>query len=313
MPIPSDYSFSHYLAAKKSVDDRALNRHVWESLAQVLAQGQPSAGPIRLLEVGGGIGTMLERMLERGLLRQADYTLLDAMPENIHAAGERLQAWATAHGWGAHPLAGGLLLQGPGSGERPSIALHLVTGDVFEFIRRRPSPPWDLLVANAFLDLVDIPAALPQIFSLLRPGGLFYFSLNFDGVTLFEPPIDPALDADIVALYHHSMDERLVAGKPSGDSRTGRRLFAHLRAAGAEILDAGASDWVVFPGPLGYPAGEAYFLHFILHFFESSLRSHPELDAQQFAAWLARRHAQVEAGELVYIAHQLDFLGKISF
>lgn len=30
---PTAYSFTRYLAAKKSVDDRSLNRHVWEHLA----------------------------------------------------------------------------------------------------------------------------------------------------------------------------------------------------------------------------------------------------------------------------------------
>ena len=28
-------------------------------------------------------------------------------------------------------------------------------------------------------------------------------------------------------------------------------------------------------------------------------------------AWIAQRHAQIEAGSLVYIAHQLDFLGRV--
>ena len=137
-------------------------------------------------------------------------------------------------------------------------------------------------------------------------------TLNFDGSTIFEPVIDPAFDAIVEALYHRSMDERITGGQPSGDSRTGRHLFAHLRRAGAEILEAGASDWVVFPRQGGYPADEAYFLHFILHFFESSLKGYPDMDQQRFARWLEVRHAQVERGELVYIAHQIDFLARVN-
>src|SRR5712691_8440602 len=34
--------------------------------------------------------------------------------------------------------------------------------------------------------------------------------------------------------------------------------------------------------------------------------AHPDLDAERFTAWIAQRHAQVEQGTLVYIAHQLD-------
>jgi len=31
----------------------------------------------------------------------------------------------------------------------------------------------------------------------------------------------------------------------------------------------------------------------------------------QFERWAAARHTQIERGELVYIAHQLDFMGHI--
>ena len=40
------------------------------------------------------------------------------------------------------------------------------------------------------------------------------------------------------------------------------------------------------------------------------LRTHPELDPQTFTAWVAARKAQVDAGRLVYLAHQLDFFGR---
>jgi hypothetical protein len=34
------------------------------------------------------------------------------------------------------------------------------------------------------------------------------------------------------------------------------------------------------------------------------------LDATAFERWLAKRHEQIEHGDLVYIAHQMDFLVK---
>jgi hypothetical protein len=112
------------------------------------------------------------------------------------------------------------------------------------------------------------------------------------------------LDEKIEQLYHETMDSR-----PSGgDSRIGRKLFEHFRSLNAEIISAGASDWVVHTTQGKYPAEEKYFLHFILNFFESSLKTHAGLDAAELENWLAKRHAQIEHGELVYIAHQLDFL-----
>jgi len=115
------------------------------------------------------------------------------------------------------------------------------------------------------------------------------------------------LDTKIERLYHETMDTR-----PSGgDSQSGRHLFGHLRQVGAKIETAGASDWVVYPHSGQYPDDEAYFLQFILHFFEASLRNHPELDEAAFENWLRKRREQVARGELIYIAHQMDFLVRI--
>ncbi len=88
----------------------------------------------------------------------------------------------------------------------------------------------------------------------------------------------------------------------------GRKLFSYLHSLSAEIIASGASDWVVHTTNGKYPADEKYFLHFILNFFESSLKAHAELDATAFEGWLAKRREQIERGELVYIAHQIDFL-----
>jgi len=277
------YDFPRYLAAKKTVDDRALNAHVWQTLRQNLPP-QPN-----ILEVGAGIGTMVERLVEQQFISTATYTAIDNQPENIAVARQRL----------AYLPAG--------------IQLTLEAIDLFDFIQREQGQrQWDVLIAHAFLDLMDIPATLPQLFSLLKPGGLFYFSINFDGLTALEPAIDPALDAQIEQLYHQTMDERMTDGKPTGDSRSGRHLFGHLRRAGATILAAGSSDWVVFAKQDEYPADEKYFLQFIIETVHRALAAHPALDPVQvqFDRWIAQRQAQIETGELVYIAHQLDFLGR---
>ena len=111
-------------------------------------------------------------------------------------------------------------------------------------------------------------------------------------------------------LYHASMDLRARNGLGAGDSKTGRHLLQHLPQSGATILEAGSSDWVVWPRDGRYPEDESYFLHHIVHTIDAELSAHPELDAAAFRAWVEARHAQVERGELVYIAHQLDVLGR---
>jgi SAM-dependent methyltransferase len=306
MPLPVIYDFPRYLAAKKSVDDRALNRQVWQALAGALPPCSPTR-PLRILEVGAGIGTMLERMLDWELLGDADYTAIDASEENIATAGLRLQRRSGGEKPENVRSPSGLILERP----EGRISVELEAIDLFDLIDREEGRrTWDLLAAHAFLDLMDIPTTLPRLFRLLRPGGLFYFTINFDGATLFEPVIDPCFDELIQALYHRTMDERVTGGQPSGDSRSGRHLFGHLKAVGAQILAAGASDWVVFPSPNGYPGDEAYFLHFIIHTIHGALAGHPELELQRLDAWAAERHAQIERCELVYIAHQMDFVGR---
>ena len=302
----ADYSFTRYLSAKRTVDDRALNHHVWQTLVENLSSTYPQE-PLRVLEIGCGIGTMLIRMLERGLLGDAEVTAIDTLPENISFAHQQLAEWGKAHNYLVEPFISGVGLTRQGR----SVKFKLEVIDLFDFIRRESGRhSWDLLVAHAFLDLLNVATALPRIFELSRPGGLFYFSINFDGVTSLQPIIEPTLDELIERLYHQTMDDRITARQPSGDSHAGRHLFAHLQNAGATILAAGASDWVVFPTAQGYPADEAYFLHFIINTIAGALAGHSKLDMGHFQDWIAARHAQIERDELVYIAHQLDFVGR---
>jgi hypothetical protein len=292
-----EFSFPRYLLAKQSVDERALNRPVYATLVSQLP-GQP-----RVIEVGAGIGTMLVRLLRWGLLTRAEYVLVDEMAENMAYAAAWLPTQAAELGLAVEQSAPNRLRLFDAARE---IQVTLVQADVFDFIRQPPEKA-DVLIAHAFLDLLPMPVSLSQLFTLLKPAGLAWLTINFDGVTTLEPPLDPALEAQIERLYHQTMDTRPTGG----DSQAGRHLFGHVQAAGAEILAAGASDWVVYPVKGQYPAAEAYFLQCILHFFESSLSGHPDLDAAAFQNWLAVRRAQVARGALVYIAHQLDFVCQV--
>ena len=305
--VPQRYNFQRYLLSKQPVDDRALNADVWATLAEQMARRQ-AAGEVAVVEIGAGIGTMLHRLLRQGVLWRGTYTGVDAEPANIQRAGRQLPAWARRQGWhvGAHGASHRL------SAPHGEVTARFVTADYAAFgrraLQRRAS---DVIVAHAFLDLVPLETAVPLLLRMLRPGGLFYFSLNFDGETIFMPEIDRSLDGEIIEAYHRTMDERTIDGKPSGDSRTGRRLLAGLPALGGAILAAGSSDWVVVPRGGGYPGDEAYFLHHICHTLWVALRSRGEIDPQRLRRWIERRHRQVEHGELIYIAHQLDVIGLV--
>ena len=291
-----EYSFPRYLLSKQSVDDRALNKDVLNALKANLRQQ-----PFRIIEVGAGIGTMLRRLIRWDVIRQCEYVIVDEMKENIEYASEWVKVWA---------VEAGLSVERSGKNQvrvydkTHNVQIMFERADVFNFIQRNKLPA-DLLIAHAFLDLLPMPESLPKLLSLTND--LAWLTINFDGVTTFQPAISAKLDARIEQLYHKTMDTRPTGG----DSKSGQHLFKYLRNAGAEILEAGASDWVVYARNGKYLNKEAYFLHFILHFFEESLDGHTELDTGEFTEWITKRRAQIERGELVYIAHQMDFLARV--
>ena len=289
--------YARYLAAKTTVDDRALNRHVLAELCRLM----PACAP-RVLEVGAGLGTMVARLMDWGAVGAGEYILLDADGQLLDRSGRWLRDWATARGLHSELLPDGLRVG--------HVRVRLVHAELGNFLENAREAPADVLIANAVLDLVEVPAILPGLLRLLLPGGVYWFTINYDGESIFMPAHPH--DDRIMHAYHEDMDERFRYGRPAGESRTGRRLFHHLRAVGAPAMAAGSSDWVVHAGPDGnYPGDEAYFLRSILDTIQNALRNRQDrMDPADLADWLAERRRQLAAGDLVYIAHQLDFVGR---
>jgi SAM-dependent methyltransferase len=293
--MTSDYA--RYLAAKTTVDDRALNRHVLAELLRLMP-----AGALRVLEVGAGLGTMVARLMDWGAVDAGEYILLDADRQLLDCSRRWLRDWAAARGLRNELLPDGLQVGG--------LRVRLVHAELGRYLEDAHGALADVLVANAVLDLVDVPAVLPGLLRLLAPGGVYWFTINYDGESIFAP--GHPHDDQVMQAYHRDMDDRVRYGRPAGESRTGRRLFHHLRAAGAPALVAGSSDWVVYPSPDGsYPGDEAYFLRSILTTIQNALQNRQDrMEPADLADWLAARGRQLAAGELVYIAHQLDFAGR---
>lgn len=306
MTQDSEFSFLRFLTAKKSVDDRSLNQVVWDKLADSLPETSPQ-NPLQILEIGAGVGTMIMRVMERELVDFAEYTAIDVQEEYIDYARQNLPIWAREEGMiFEESMSGGRII-----GEHMRLNYHLEGVDLTDFVAKHEGTrKWDLIIAHAFLDLVDIPRVLSSIFNLVVEGGLVYFTLNYDGLTILEPNVYPEFDQQVLSAYNQTMDQRQVLGKPSGDSKSGRRLFGYLAEMGAQLLAAGSSDWVVYPHPDGYPMEETYFLHYLIHTINNALKDQPGIDQLQFGAWIAERHAQVDRLELVCIAHQIDMLAR---
>ncbi len=297
----SEYTATRYLQSKTTVDDRALNQGVVARLREELsAARQATEAPLRVLEIGCGLGNMLTRLIDWQLLGSADYTFVDLDREVLAAAQQRLSALPAAR------TEGDEVVLSHSAGE---VRARFVCSDAFEYVSRAGvAGRFDFVIANALLDLMDLEPTLRGIWRGLTPGALYWFTINFDGETLLLPELP--LDAQVMAAYHRTMDERLRDGKPSGSSKTGRLLLTVLPKTGAELLAAGGSDWVVFPARGAYVADEQYFLRYILATIAESVAAEGSVPLQALEGWLAERRAQVDRAELCYVAHQLDVMGR---
>ncbi|KTG10104.1 hypothetical protein AUR64_10940 [Haloprofundus marisrubri] len=318
MSRPESYSFQRYLAAKERVDDRALHRPTLDAMTADLADLARSAdtgderdsfGEVRILDIGGGLGSMLRRLLDWNRLPDCvSYTLVDRDEASLERGRTRCVEWANESGYAVDES--GEEAESTGdetnvdlvfSTKTERIAVSFVAADAFDFLAEAEET-WDLVVAAAFLDIVDLDAALPAIFSALADGGRWYFPVTFDGETGFSPTTESDLETRILDAYHASMD---ASDRPGG-SHSGRELLSAVGEFGGEVLAAGGSDWVVTPP---YAGDEAYFLHHLLSFFEDSVGENREIDG--FSAWVEERHTAVERGELSFVAHHLDVYGRV--
>jgi len=295
-------SFQRYLRAKRTVDDRALDRRVVGRLREAVRdRAAATTEPFRVVDAGAGIGTMLTRAVEWDLLPDGniEYVAVDIDGENVDAIRPHIEQWANGRETirlGSDPFSIETAQQ--------SITVRTVVDDVVTHAGKM-DPTADLLVGVALLDLVEFEE-LGTLLGCLASGGLCYFPITFDGATRFRPR-HPADDL-IESRYHDHMDQ-----KPGGNSQAGGDvLTAVQRMERATLLDAGGSDWIVRPIDGEYPSDEAYFLRHIVDSVESAVGELAGEDLPELNDWLDQRRAQIDDGELLYLTHQLDVLGRVN-
>ena len=309
-------AFRRYLRAKRSVDDRALDRRLIGILRERLADRAAARdGPLRILEAGAGVGTMVARLIDWGVLPPGEtrYVAVDRDPDALAGVEPFLREWAAERDARTSVDDGGsgddaLVVE---TDERV-VAVEPVAADAPAYAAAHAGES-DALIGMALLDVLGLDR-LGRLLDALAPGGIYYFPITFDGGTRFRPahPDDRAIER----LYHRHMDE-----KPGGDSRAGGAALARLREAdGSTLLGGAGSDWIARPadGEAGYPGDEAFFLRHILDTVEEAVSEviaggdeTASVSAADLDAWLELRRRQVDGGELVYLTHQLDLIGRV--
>ncbi len=273
-----------YLEAKHTLDSRARSPRVRDKLRAELP-----ADPT-IVEIGCGTGTLLPRLIEWGI-DAGTYRGIDADEQLIEFARDVRPAEFRREEFAITEQERGLTVK--------DLSVTFEQGDGLKALGATTDV--DLVIAQAFADLVPISALVDSVESALAPGGLAYFPITFDGGTIFQP--DHPSDQAVERAYHESID-----AQRGRDVHAGRHLADTLaRRENGTLVGMAASDWVLRPREGSYPADEAYFLSVILDFIEQAVSN---ADVGGISDWLATRRAQLAAGGLTYVAHQYDLLYK---
>ncbi|MFD1600129.1 class I SAM-dependent methyltransferase [Halobellus rarus] len=291
-----------YLESKRSVDDRALSRRVRERL---LADLPPDP---RIVEAGCGTGVTVSRLLSWGIASgrylgvDTDERIVD-FARDVRPKALRRRGYAVTDRTGQIDRCDPIEPTDQTASPDPEFTVAdldvgFATGDALDTLEA--ASDCDLVVAQAFADLVPLSRFVSAVESALRPGGLAYVPITFDGGTIFQPD-HPADDA-VEGAYHAAIDAR-----PGRDVRAGRHLIDLLGRRAGTLLEAESSDWIVRARGRRYPADERYFLSRILGFVDEAVGSSSH-SVDAFDSWLSTRREQLGRGSLTYVAHQYDLL-----
>ncbi|MGK2904818.1 MAG: class I SAM-dependent methyltransferase [Desulfuromonadales bacterium] len=295
--IDETFDYPEYLAIKQAIDDRSLNPSVWQALAASLTSQVGSHG-FMILEIGAGTGSMIIRLLDAGLLGHCQYVAVELEPGFARVAENELSVWARAHGYRMEVFG---LSRWTLEKDEKVIAIQWLAADILELASVFEPGYFDLLIGHAIIDLLPVPACMPGLLNLVKPGGGYYFSLNFAGVTSFSP-VHPR-DLEITEAYHRDMDSRFSDLKWRA-SQTGQLLGSWLKEQGHLVLAEGDSDWQLFSGPIPSAANN----RFIGNILDTMAKALAGLEGLE--EWLNLRRRQADSGNLLFFAANRDYFGR---
>ena len=289
--VNETFDYVKYLDVKKNIDDRSLNEVVWNNFSNWLKAKNELDIRLKVLEIGAGIGTMIERLLESSLLKHCHYTALEPESSFKEAAKTRLMSWANAQRINFEISSGGVWLL---SGKNLDLTIDWIEAEADKIDQLLNNECFDLLLSHAVIDLLPVPALMPEILNKLKEHGGFYFSLNFSGSTRFFP--SDQSDEEIINNYHKDMDARFpeLNWQPS---RTGEVLPEWLQSYGCKKVVKGESDWSL-------SCEDALFIKNILDTINKALKGQPGIEE-----WLTKRYEQLNQDQLKIEISNSDCFG----
>jgi len=289
--VNETFDYVKYLDLKKSIDDRSLNQAIWQDFSSWLISRDDQMATLKVLEIGAGIGTMIERLLDASLLRKCRYIALEPEVSFKEAAKNRLMTWAKIQDVNFEITSEGLWLV---RDQELDLTIEWIEAEAANIEQLFIDESLDLLLSHAVIDLLPVPELMPGILKKLKKLGGIYSSVNFSGETRFYP--SDLRDEDITNHYHRDMDARY----PELDwqpSTTGVSLTKWLQNYGCKKVIEGDSDW-----ELG--SGDGLFIMNILDTIRKALKGFPELED-----WLTKRYRQLEQDQLEVKISNRDCFG----
>jgi SAM-dependent methyltransferase len=303
MSAAVDISFHDYLEAKFALDERSLNREVQTEFARWLSD-QPQ---LTCLDLGTGSGASVHRLLNFAPESDLHITAVDRDPNLLGIAREKTADLLRNGDSDLSAKPEGIRARRNGR----DITVDFVCSDLQHFAPNRSSGSYHLVIAHAVMDLLPLRTMAERIARWLRPKGLFYSTINYDGETsLFPVYADEELESSIFAVYDASMEERRVWDENSGGARSGRRLHRILGETGFELTAYGSSDWNITPLRRTYRDRDAVCLAALLNMIRDEAVRSGQFPKDSLDRWYQERSQRLATGELGLIVHQIDLLAE---
>jgi SAM-dependent methyltransferase len=297
-------SFRDYLDVKTALDERSLNPVVRTVFLDTL-RGREW---LTCLDLGTGTGASLWRLLNAELSAGLAITAVDRDPVLLDIAFKRTTVLLRARGFTVSTPAAGSIRARRGTCH---IAIDFIAADLQHFNPVKDAGRFDAVIAHQVMDLLPPRTMAERIAGWLRPRGVFYATLNYEGETaLFPVYREVELEDRILAVYDASMEKRRVWDQASGGARSGRRLYGALLENGFAPLAYGSSDWNLAPLRRAYLDRDDLCLIALLDMIRDEATQSGEFSGKALDLWYRDRLHKLENGELGLIVHQIDLLAE---
>lgn len=300
MTIP----FRDYLDIKSALDGHSLNAQVYSAFLEALR------GRERLdcLDIGVGTGASLWRLLNANLSADLNVTAVGRDAELLGLAFRRTLVLLRARGY-AVETPGDTDLRAQRGACR--VAIDFVAADLRDLDPGGEAGRFDAVIAQQALELLPLAGVAGRVGHWLKPRGMFYAPLNYDGGTsLFPGYQEREVEERILAAYDAAVERRQVWDREGGGVRAGQRLYEALADRGFEPVAYGSSDWSLTPVRRAYRDREQLCLVELLKAIRDEAAGADGLAGETVGGWYVDRLRDIGRGRLGLVVHRLDVLAQ---